>query len=105
MTVIRALALRHSSHNHKPTVPVNEPPNDHLPFKVATLDDLPVPEGDYFEDFKKQNRKYWRHFILGVSWLAFTTYFVSHVIYFVFWMYGTRVAFKGIQTSDLDISI
>ena len=73
--VIRAVALRHSS--HKPAVPVNEPPNDHLPFKVATIDDLPAPEGDYYEDFQKRNRRYWMHFFGGVSFLAVALYVVS----------------------------
>ena len=75
---MRLVASRFSSHDTKLSVPVNEPPNDHFPFKVATIDDLPVPEGDYYENFKQQNRRYWRHFIFGVSWLAVSIYGVNH---------------------------
>lgn len=71
------LSIRTSFHDHAKPIVSNDP-NAHLPFKPYTLDDLPVPEGDYYEDYKKKNRKYWRHLIFGVTYLAATIYVVSY---------------------------
>ncbi len=56
--------------------PLNEPPNDHLPFKPTILDDLPEPQGDWLQDYKKKQLKYWRHFFMGLFAISGTLYFV-----------------------------
>lgn len=72
------LSIRSSHHDHAKPV-LSSDPNAHLPFKPYTLDDLPAPEGDYYEDYKKKNRKYWTHLIFGVTYLAATLYVVSYL--------------------------
>ncbi|XKL61795.1 hypothetical protein PGB90_001628 [Kerria lacca] len=63
-------------HDNKPFKPINEPPNDHLTFKPAILDDLPEPHGDWLEDYNKRQRKYWVHFFMGLTILSSTLAFM-----------------------------
>ncbi|KAK7605518.1 hypothetical protein V9T40_007376 [Parthenolecanium corni] len=74
-TGIRSIVVR-LAHHDTSIKPINEPPNEHLPFRPAILDDLPVPEGDWLEDYKKRNRRYWMHFFMGLTALSSTIYFM-----------------------------
>ena len=44
----------------------------------ATLNDLPVPKGDWQEDYNKRNSKYNLHLGISTGFLLFTLFFVSH---------------------------
>lgn len=69
------------SHHDKPANPINPPPNDHLNFKVQTLDDLPKPDLDYYAYYAQQQKKYWLHLIFGSACLGATLYYVSILVF------------------------
>lgn len=83
---IKSIGIR-LAHHETTVKPINEPPNDHLTFRPAILDDLPVPEGDWLEDYKKRQRKYWMHFFMGLTALSSTIYIVSVLLKVIFTLY------------------
>ncbi|XP_065224617.1 uncharacterized protein LOC135848608 [Planococcus citri] len=76
VTGLKGISVRLSHDHGKPLVPVNPAPNDHLSFKVVTLDDLPKPELDYYEDYRAKQKKYWMHFFFGTGSLIATLYYM-----------------------------
>jgi len=69
--------------------PYNKEPNQHIPFHVVTMDDpgMPRPEGDWYEDHRVRNRRYWLDLIFGLTWLSLP--FIYMFVYEpVFWNFG-----------------
>ncbi|ODN06376.1 hypothetical protein Ocin01_00280 [Orchesella cincta] len=55
-----------------------------MPFVKPTLSELPVPEGCWERAYKRNNEKYNRHLLIGVSSLALAIFVISRVATFNF---------------------
>lgn len=55
-----------------------------MPFVKPTVGELPVPEGSWERDYKRNNERYNKQLVFGVSFFIFTLFVVSRVATFNF---------------------